>query len=185
MKGLVVCNTGPLIALSLINKLHIIPPLFEKIIIPDVVHHEILEGRHLNSDIENYMKADWINIMKVSRQLDPLLKTFLDMGEAAVIDLARKLKADFVLIDERKARKVARTIYNIHVIGSARILVEAKRNKLLDNVGNALEDMRSKGYWIHDDIVDFIKKYLSCYMPQYELRMGKIYNMISTAFRKK
>ena len=59
-----------------------------------------------------------------------------------------------VLIDERKARKIARTIYGLHVIGSARVLVEAKKRGLLDNVGAALQTMRDGGYWIGDSIVD-------------------------------
>ena len=39
-----------------------------------------------------------------------------------------------MLIDESKARKIARTIYRLRVIGSARILVEAKRHGMVDNV---------------------------------------------------
>ena len=58
-----------------------------------------------------------------------------------------------VLIDERKARKIARTIYGLHVMGSARVLVEAKRHRLLDNVGAALQAMRDGGYWIGNSIV--------------------------------
>ena len=50
---------------------------------------------------------------------------------------------------ERKARK----IYGIRVVGSARILVEAKHRGLIANVRGALEGMRSAGYWIHDDIM--------------------------------
>ena len=71
-----------------------------------------------------------------------------------MVGLARELGVNLVLIDERKARKIARTIYGLHVIGSARILVEAKRSKLLDNVGAALQAMRDGGYWIGDSIVD-------------------------------
>ena len=71
-----------------------------------------------------------------------------------MVGLARELGVNLVLIDERKARKIARTIYGLHVIGSARILVEAKRSKLLDNVGAALQAMRDGDYWIGDSIVD-------------------------------
>jgi hypothetical protein len=42
------------------------------------------------------------------RPPDPLLKSLLDEGEAAVIQLAQALNIDQVLIDERKGRKVAR-----------------------------------------------------------------------------
>jgi hypothetical protein len=69
-----------------------------------------------------------------ARPIEPLVGTLLDKGEASVIHLARKKTADFVLIDERKARKIARKIYGIHVVGSARILVEAKHRGLISNV---------------------------------------------------
>jgi len=86
--------------------------------------------------------------------LDPLLSTILDKGEAAVITLARSSSADIVLIDESKARRIARTIYG-RVIGSARVLVEAKRHGMLDSVAAALQAMREYGYWIHDAIVQY------------------------------
>ena len=70
-----------------------------------------------------------------------------------MIHLAWEIGADFVLIDERKARKIARKIYGIQVVGSARILVEAKHRGLISNVREAIEGMRSAGYWIHDDIM--------------------------------
>ena len=87
--------------------------------------------------------------------LEPLLSAVLDKGEAAVITLARALSADVVLIDESKAWKIARTIYGLRVIGSARVLVEAKRHGLLDNVATALQARREYEYWIHDVIVQY------------------------------
>jgi predicted nucleic acid-binding protein len=51
---------------------------------------------------------------------------------------------------------VARTVYGLQVIGTARLLVEAKREGLLDNVNKAVQAMREGGYWIHDDIVEFV-----------------------------
>jgi predicted nucleic acid-binding protein len=83
----------------------------------------------------------------------PLIGTLLDTGAASVIQLSTEKGVDFVLIEERKARKIARKIYGIHVIGSARIIVEAKHRGLISNVREALEGMRSAGYWIHDDIM--------------------------------
>ena len=90
-----------------------------------------------------------------STPVEPLLQTVLDKGEASVIQLARECYADLVLIDERKARKVAREIYGMRVVGSARLLVEAKQRGLIKNVKDAITGMRNGGYRIHNDIVDF------------------------------
>jgi len=92
--------------------------------------------------------------MRISRAVDPLLATLLDQGESAVIERAQELNPEFVLIDELKARKIARKIYGLEVIGSARILVEAKRGGFLNNVSNELKAMREAGYWLSDAIVD-------------------------------
>jgi uncharacterized protein len=59
-----------------------------------------------------------------------------------------------ILFDERKARKIARTVYNLKVIGSVRVLIEAKNRGLLDKVGDAIKGMRDGGYWIADPIVE-------------------------------
>lgn len=154
MNGRVICDTGPLIALSLIDHIDILRHLFEVIVIPEVVHQKMLEGGAMNIGVANYQKIKWVKVMPLSNPEDPLLRTLLNAGEAAVIALARELKANFVLIDERKARKIARTIYGLNVTGSARVLVEAKRRTLLNNVGEALQAMRDGGYWISDTIVE-------------------------------
>ena len=92
--------------------------------------------------------------MPLPLHTDPLLITTLDAGEAAVIALSRELNPDLVLIDERKARKVARNIYGLRVIGTAGILVKAKKIGLLDNIASLLQIMRDSGYRIGDSIVD-------------------------------
>ena len=154
MNGKVICDTGPIVALSMIDRIDILRHLFEFVAVPEAVHKEILEGGATNAGLASYRKVKWIKVMTLSNPVDPLLRTSLDAGEAAVIGLAGDLSVNLVLVDERKARKIARTIYGLHVIGSARVLVEAKKRGLLDNVGAALQAMRDGGYWIGDSIVD-------------------------------
>jgi len=154
MSGKVICNTGPIVALSMIYRIDILRHLFELVAMPEAVNKEILDGGAISVGLASYRKVKWIKVMTLSDPVDPLLRTSLDAGEAAVIALARELSVNLVLIDERKARRIARTIYGLDVIGSARILVEAKKQGLLDNVGAALRAMREGGYWIGDSIVD-------------------------------
>jgi predicted nucleic acid-binding protein len=58
-----------------------------------------------------------------------------------------------VLIDERKARKVARDIPELQVIGSALTLVESRRRGLVVEVASLFQKLRQEGYWIHETIV--------------------------------
>ena len=148
----IVCNSGPLIALGILGKLDILKSLFDEVFVPDAVQREIAQGGLKLSGLENFQKAKWIQVVQPKHN-DELLTALLDAGEAAVIDLAREQNINLVLIDERKARKVARDIFGLQPIGTARILVEAKKKNLLTEIASSLETLRQEGYWIHEDIV--------------------------------
>lgn len=158
MKGNAICNTGPIIALSLLNRIRILQNLFRSVGVPREVHSEILEGGTTQAGVMTYQKAKWIKVIDISNPVDPLLATSLDFGEAAVISLANEIKADFVVIDEKKGRKIARNVYGIKVVGTARILVEAKRSGLIENVGNEILTLRELGYYIGDSVMEIALK---------------------------
>jgi len=163
LKGRIVSNTGPIIALMITNKLSILKELFDEVMIPYEVHQELLKGKSVKDfvnlmRITIYEKEKWIKVQKLKNPLNPALRGILDAGEASVIQLASDIKADFVLIDERKARKIARSMYGFQVVGTARILVEAKRKGIVETVKDLLDEMRAGGYWIGDNIVQQILK---------------------------
>ncbi len=153
MKGQVVSNTGPMIALAMIDRLEILRSIFEEILVPEAVHNEILEGGKSGIGIQAYQSASWIQRLSLARPMEALLGSSLGEGEAAVIQLARETDAYYALIDDRKARKIARGVYELNVIGSAGILVEAKKRGLIKDVGKELTRMKDRGYWIHESII--------------------------------
>ena len=126
--GSLVSNTGPLVALAVIDRLELLHLLFDEVIVPEAVHFEMLEGGTAQSGVAAYQQAQWISVKALTGQREPLLDSVLDIGEASVIQLAREKNIGRVLIDERKGRRIAREIYKLQAIGSARILVEAKRH---------------------------------------------------------
>lgn len=148
----IVCNSGPLIALGILGKLDFLKSLFDEVLVPEAVHQEISQGGLKLAGLESFQRAKWIRIA-APKQKDELLTALLDAGEAGVIALARELGIGLVLIDERKARKVARDVYGLQPIGTARILIEAKKKMLLTEIAPLLEALRREGYWIHEDIV--------------------------------
>ena len=156
MKGQrIICDTGPIIALSIIDHLWILKALFQEVLLPEPVHQEIVRGGPVLAGMSNYREASWLTVQSLAKPLDPLLRSVLDTGEASVIQLAVETESAIVLIDELKARKVARTIFRLQVIGTARLLVEAKKLNSTVSVRGALQGMRDGGYWIHDDIAQF------------------------------
>jgi len=146
----------------LIGKLEILRELFDEVIVPEEVHREVLQGKSASffnlMQITLYEQMDWMRIKALQNPLEPALKSLLDAGEASVVQTAREMGADYVLIDERKARKIARSVYGLSVIGTARLLVEAKKNGLIDSVGDMIDRLRDGGYWIGDSIVQRMLK---------------------------
>ena len=122
MKPAIISNTGPIVALSGAGHLDLIRQLYTRVIVPESVDIEIKHGGKNRIGVSSYFQADWIQV-KPDGTIEPLLFNQLDAGEAAVIALAIKEGVSSILLDERKARKTARLIYNLNVLGTARMLI--------------------------------------------------------------
>ena len=105
---IVVSDTSPLNYLVLIDLQHILPELFERILIPAAVRDELQSAGEAPEAIERFMAAApaWLETRQVS-EVDPKLQ-HLDRGEREAITLAASLSVGSVLIDERKGRLAAR-----------------------------------------------------------------------------
>ena len=154
----IVCNAGPLIALAGIGKVEILRHLFGEVLVAREVRSEIEAGGPHSHGGDIFPTAAWLRVAGLSLPPDPLLTSSLDTGEAATIALARQESAALVLLDEVKARHVARHVYGLHVVGTARLLVEAKRASLIPAVHPLLLRMRDNGYWISDRIIAEIRR---------------------------
>ena len=96
---IVVSDTSPLTDLLTFEAAEILRQLFLEIIIPEAVRDELAEAIPAFSL--------WLRVeMKDSSQAMQYAR-IVDEGEAQAITLARELRADWLLIDERKGRKLA------------------------------------------------------------------------------
>lgn len=158
MKGRpsIVTNTGPLIAHAGVGQLVLLDALFH-VIVPEAVASEFAVGKAgLGSD-EARRELQGFAEFAGPAIVDPLLAVELDSGEASVIQTARNLGINLVLMDERKGRRLARRVYGLQTVGSVRVLVEAKQLGHLPAVAPVLGQMKTAGYWIADDIVTWAK----------------------------
>jgi len=148
-----ISNTGPVLALAGAGCLGLLRDLYSSVTVPNAVHDELVQGGKSGLGLSSYLAATWIQVESQGR-IDPLLLAQLDRGEAAVITIALNKNSQTILIDERKARRIARTIYGLDVFGTLRVLLEAKKAGLIGNVSEILTIMRANGYWIHEKIVE-------------------------------
>lgn len=144
----VVSNTGPLIALAGIGQFALLRRLFGNILIPPAVRAEVLDEATLAAVIA----ADWISVHVAQDAIAvQLLKEELDAGESEAIILARELDANLLLVDERVAKRKARTL-GLPTLGTLGVLLLAKDQGWLVALRPLLEDLRRAGFRMSHDL---------------------------------
>jgi predicted nucleic acid-binding protein len=155
----VVSNTGPLIALAKADRLVLLEGLFGQVLIPPAVHRELLAKSGPESARLDEALLGLIEVTQLP-PLSPEVKTAtlrLDAGEKQVVALAYERKASLVIIDERLGRAAARRL-GLEVTGLVGVLVRAKETGLIPAVCPMLEEIRQRGYWLSDEILDMAAK---------------------------
>lgn len=128
---IVVSDATPLIALAKIGQLSLLQQLFGGILIPQMVYDEVVTNAALRAGAAEISQAEWISVRSPEDQdRVAYLRTDLDAGEAEALVLANELKADWILLDEAKARLAAEFL-GLHFIGTIGLLLLAKRMGIL------------------------------------------------------
>jgi predicted nucleic acid-binding protein len=135
------------------TNLYLLHQLYGTVLIPEAVYQELTDPNFPVAGATEVQTFDWIQTRAVSdRTLVEALSNELDIGEAEAIVLAVEIKADQVLIDERRGRLVA-TRLNLRYVGILGILIEAKSQGLIAEVKpllNALID--EAGFWVAEPL---------------------------------
>ncbi len=152
MTGIVVADTGPLIALGRTGDLPLLQALYQEIFIPPAVYSELclgsVSGRPGSEQLPAAIKQGWLQTRELSASSASSLSALaliLDHGEAEAILLAEEADCRFLLIDERKGRAVAKR-RGVPVAGVAGVLLAAKKHGLVDSVLPVLKNLESAGY---------------------------------------
>jgi predicted nucleic acid-binding protein len=152
MSEILISNTGPLIALGLINQLGLLPTFYPQVWITETVHREI--STNANKPLANLIEqCPFIQIHPDPDMPDCWLKNLLDPGEASTIALAVHHQNSLVMIDEKKGRNIAANIYQLQVIGSLGILAKAKTTGLIHSLAPLLQELKSKNYRLSDHLI--------------------------------
>lgn len=102
---IVIADTSPINYLVLINENDLLPLTFNTVVVPSAVWAE-LQAAGSPAAVKNWIgtKPNWVDIQAASA-IDVTIQ--LGAGESEAISLAQEIQADLVLIDDRKARRVA------------------------------------------------------------------------------
>jgi predicted nucleic acid-binding protein len=149
---LVVADTSPIRYLVQIGQIDLLARIFEEIVIPAVVADEL---RHPSAPavVQTWIShlPNWLKVMPVADIDDPLLKA-LDPGERAAIALGLSLKADLILIDDRKGATAALN-KGFEITGTLGVLDLAARRRLI-NLRDTLSQLKRTNFRYRQEILD-------------------------------
>ncbi len=150
---IVVSDTSPVLNLARIGRLDLLPSLYHQILIPSAVYEELTRSK---SDLPPGMdpaSQPWLMVATVNDQKRVQeLREHLDLGEAEAIVLAIELRAELLLVDERRGRRVA-SAAGLAVTGLLGVIATAKRAGLVDLAKPLLDELiQSARFWIGPDL---------------------------------
>jgi uncharacterized protein len=135
---IVVADTSVLINLACVGHVELLRTLFHKVVIPPEV---AVEFDRLAADVSRFKG---VNLPVWIRQQSPTLVPSalrsipgLDAGESAALSLAIEIRADAILIDERRGHAAASQL-GLKAIGIIGILIKAKLAGLIPEIRSTI-----------------------------------------------
>lgn len=130
---IVISDTSAITNLAAIGHLQLLPQLYNQVTIPEAVYRELVDiDPPVPGTLEVQMSC-WLEVRQVAnRKVVERLQNEvrLDPGESEAIALALDLRAELLLIDERRGRAEANRL-GLRITGLLGILIEAKQRNLI------------------------------------------------------
>jgi uncharacterized protein len=147
---LVVADTSALIALAACDGLRLLETLFKDVRVPTAVFQECTtSGKPEAERLERFLSG---RVSEVDLTELVIAATGLGQGELEAMVLYKRLHADRLLADDRRARKVAR-LNSMVVIGSVGVLLLAKAEGLVPAVRSQLDVIRAAGVYLDEQLI--------------------------------
>ena len=147
---ILIADSSALIALATCDSLPILEAIFGNVLVPAAVFAEVTTfGKPQSVRLNNYLQG---KVRSVDMQRYIYLDAFADAGETQAMLLYKELAADYLLIDDKRGRKVAK-INQIKTVGSLGILLQAKRSGLIPSVGPLLKQIIASPVFLNEILI--------------------------------
>jgi predicted nucleic acid-binding protein len=164
MSRVVVADAGPLIGLSRVGLLSLLPDLYGTITITQAVHDEILAqpaGRKFEDQAQlRAALSDWLKLDAQQLPLIPGLisrNPHLGAGEWSSICLCIQLGTSLLIVDDKAAREEA-AFRGIAITGLLGVLLLAHERKLIPQFKPVLHKLAEQGYFLGQRLTELALK---------------------------
>lgn len=91
-------------------------------------------------------------VIEISQNTALITPAGLGIGEVEAMTLYRQLQADALLIDDRRARKVAQ-LNQLKTIGSLSLVLWARQQNYISSIRPALTSIKNAGIFLSDSVI--------------------------------
>ncbi len=148
---ILIADSSALIALSIVDKLDILEKLFGEVYIPRAVYVEVSqENKNKSQELSLYCRD---RALDISSEIN--FNISLGLGESEAVMLYKEKNADFLLCDDKKAKKFAQN-FDIKVIGSLGVLLKAKEAELITKISPLIQTLKLSQIFIDDKTCEIV-----------------------------
>jgi len=147
---LIIADSSALVALALCDGLPLLDQLFDEIKVPRTVFEEVvIKGKPAANMLRTYLEG---KALPVDMTQTLIMPARIGQGEMEAMTLYKTLRADYLLIDDLRARKIAR-LNHIRITGSHGILLLAKHAGIISEVRPFLERLRGSDIYVSEGLI--------------------------------
>ncbi len=145
---MIIGDSSALIALVMMDRLDLLEKVFGKIYVPQAVYDEVtISDKPQSAQLEEFL-SDKVIAVELN-----ISKMGLGQGELEAIALYKSMDADFLLIDDKRAKSFAK-LNSLNVIGSLGVMLLAKEQGFVEFIRADLEKLVNSGLYISQSLVD-------------------------------
>jgi uncharacterized protein len=138
----IVSDSSPLIVLARIGHLDLLEKLFISVVVPPAVPREVI----------SVALPVWVLERPLMQPVGPrILRASLGPGESEAISLALEIGAQWIILDDRPARRLAESL-GLPVIGTLGVLLASKRRGFLAAVRPCVDALLNSGFRVAPDL---------------------------------
>ena len=146
-------DASALIALASCDSLALLDVLFGVVLVPEAVYLEVASDDKPQANLlRTYLTG---KIRTVDMHGYVYLDAFADAGETQAMLLYKEVRADYLLIDDKRGRRVAK-INQIKVIGSLGVLLQAKRAGLVSQIGPLIAQIAASPVFLSKSLIQTV-----------------------------
>jgi predicted nucleic acid-binding protein len=147
----VIADSSPFIHLERIGCLDLLPRVFGHVEVPATIADEVSVGRAHGLKASDLRALPWITVRP--DVIDPVVaaEPGLHAGEVTALSLARGTKDHLLIVDDRAARDAA-TKLHLRFIGTAGVVIRAKRAGIIASAGPTFDQLSATGFRLSIEI---------------------------------